>query len=150
MVTSSNRQEEKAPACKHKIRWAFFLYNFSQFVITLCSSCVQVTPSSPVKSQRTGTDATITMDVSWTDSSNQQPVGQHDLYMLAVDKSIIMLEGHNDVDPARVSSFTNLIIFGWSVFVYLRMTVELLYKNLKYLYIVWKKKAVYKEVYMQR
>ena len=53
--------------------------------------------------QKTGTNALINVDVTWTDSSKQQSIGQHDVYMLAVDKGITLLEGDNDINPARVS-----------------------------------------------
>ena len=66
---------------------------------------VQVTPSVPIDSQRTGSYATLNVDVTWTDPSKQRTIaiGQHDVYLLAVDKSILLLQGDNDISPARVS-----------------------------------------------
>ena len=68
--------------------------------------CVQVVPSVAGNTQRTGTNAAISVEVAWTNPMETQAVGQHDVYMLAVDKSIILLEGDNDINPDSVSLFT--------------------------------------------
>ena len=62
-----------------------------------------MTPSVARDTQRTGTNAAIHMNVSWASPAKVQAIGPHDLYMLAVDKSIILLEGDNDINPGRVS-----------------------------------------------
>ncbi|KAK7504615.1 hypothetical protein BaRGS_00004101, partial [Batillaria attramentaria] len=61
-----------------------------------------VSPTLARNTQRTGTNATINIAVSWADSTKNQPVGSHDVYMLGVDKSILLLEGDNDIKPAAV------------------------------------------------
>ncbi|KAK7114959.1 CD109 antigen-like isoform X3 [Littorina saxatilis] len=62
----------------------------------------KVTPSaSPSGEVRTGTNTTLTMQVAWTDTTKADPIGMHDVYMLAVDKGILS-EGHNDFTPEKV------------------------------------------------
>ncbi|XP_059143735.1 CD109 antigen-like [Physella acuta] len=50
---------------------------------------------------RTGTDVDMNVDVSRTDGSNDLP-GVHDVYYLAVDKSIILLQGGTDLNKAKI------------------------------------------------
>jgi hypothetical protein len=53
---------------------------------------------------QTASNATISLNVGWTNSDNSAQVGVHEAFLLAVDKSIILLQGHNDIDPKRVSA----------------------------------------------
>ena len=55
----------------------------------------QVVPSVPVSSQRSGSHATLEVSVSWTDPNRQRTtaVGRHDVYLLAVDRDRLRLQG---------------------------------------------------------
>ncbi|XP_070198324.1 CD109 antigen-like [Littorina saxatilis] len=62
----------------------------------------KVTPSVESISHRTGTTTNISLGVTWTDASDPRAVGQHDMYVLAVDKSLLLLQGDNDIQPERI------------------------------------------------
>ncbi|XP_076470228.1 CD109 antigen-like isoform X3 [Babylonia areolata] len=65
----------------------------------------QVRPSVRNAEQRTGTDAEIRVNVSWSNPREQTAVGRHDVYMVAVDKSLLLLQDKNpDLTPAKVDS----------------------------------------------
>ena len=52
------------------------------------------------------------MDVTWTDPSKQRTraIGQHDVYLLAVDKSILLLQGDNDFTLSRVRTAPSVLL----------------------------------------
>ena len=58
------------------------------------------------KSLRTGTETSVNLQVSWTDPKKVNQLGVHDMYVIAIDNSINLLEGdENDLTPMRVSKF---------------------------------------------
>ncbi|XP_025115389.1 CD109 antigen-like isoform X1 [Pomacea canaliculata] len=52
--------------------------------------------------QRTGTYASVDFAVEWTDSNKSEVVGEHSMYLLAVDKSVTLLPGDNDISLTKV------------------------------------------------
>lgn len=56
--------------------------------------------------QRTGTYASVDFAVEWTDSNKSEVVGEHSMYLLAVDKSVTLLPGDNDISLTKVSLTT--------------------------------------------
>uniref|UniRef100_A0A2C9KQ44 Alpha-2-macroglobulin domain-containing protein n=1 Tax=Biomphalaria glabrata TaxID=6526 RepID=A0A2C9KQ44_BIOGL len=52
---------------------------------------------------RTGTEVEMKVDVSRLDGSNEMP-GQHDVFYLAVDQSIVLLQGSTDLNTDKVVS----------------------------------------------
>lgn len=77
-----------------------------------------MTPSLTQTTQRSGTDATVNLAVAWSDKSRVDTVGVHDVYMVAIDKSVILLRGdNNNLNPKRVRhdelvALQRIIYFG--------------------------------------
>ncbi|XP_076448767.1 CD109 antigen-like [Babylonia areolata] len=69
----------------------------------------RINPRLTSNSQEAGSNVAVSMDVEWTDPEKQQTVsvGHHDVYVMAVDRRVIDLQGDYDVTPVRVEAGLN-------------------------------------------
>ena len=78
---------------------------------------IKVKVSFDASEARVSTNMDMRLGVSWTNSSNLMP-GTHTMYYLAVDKSIILLEGSSELNRNKVSRSDHVLCvnFRWVYF----------------------------------
>ncbi|KAL8602917.1 hypothetical protein ACOMHN_062612 [Nucella lapillus] len=63
----------------------------------------QVKTEGPDGNQRTGSKLNLTVSVSWTEPNKNDVIGEHEVFFLAVDKSLTLLQEENpDLTPEKM------------------------------------------------